>query len=480
LRQLAEVLAGQQSAAARRDLLRRQARQLRRRRAGHAAAVSRLKHRRRRLLLESGAENEDEFRQRALRAARAEVLRQERQSLAREIATAVAAHCPEEAIRPQLQGEGASQLPLRREQLHQRLAALEKQLKEQYEHRGQLAAQLKALADDRQLACKQLELATVEKRLQQAIRRWQVLAVTSGILEEIRSTYEQQRQPETLQEASGYLARLTQGRYRRVWTPLGERLLRVDDAEGRSLPVEALSRGTREQLFLSLRLALAACYARRGAPLPLVLDDVLVNFDAQRAKAAAAVLRDFAAAGHQLLVFTCHEHILKLFKALKLPVSRLPDNAEPEHAPINLRQPPAAPSRRGRKADPIPHKTAAKAKHFAADEESPEADDQQFAVESDDEAAEPETVSRQREQKPSRRGKAARSRRPPDIDYFATEDEEDEEDEEDFPQSPDDEVEHDDYHHESYDETEDEQQWEDEPAEAHEDDYEDDESADAA
>ena len=88
---------------------------------------------------------------------------------------------------------------------------------------------------------------------------------------------------------------------------------------GIALPVEALSRGTREQLFLSLRLALAACYARRGAPLPLVLDDVLVNFDIERAKAAAAVLRDFAAAGHQVLIFTCHEHILRLFNRCRRP-----------------------------------------------------------------------------------------------------------------------------------------------------------------
>ena len=80
---------------------------------------------------------------------------------------------------------------------------------------------------------------------------------------------------------------------------------------------------------MSLRLALASCYARRGAPLPLVLDDVLVNFDAARAKAAAAVFRDFAAAGHQLLVFTCHEHISKLFRSLKVPVSQLPDNSRP-------------------------------------------------------------------------------------------------------------------------------------------------------
>ena len=78
----------------------------------------------------------------------------------------------------------------------------------------------------------------LEKRLEDAIHRWQVLAATCRILDVIRDTYQQHRQPETLQEASGYLDRLTQGRYRRVWTPLGEHALRVDDAEGHALPVE--------------------------------------------------------------------------------------------------------------------------------------------------------------------------------------------------------------------------------------------------
>ena len=56
----------------------------------------------------------------------------------------------------------------------------------------------------------------------------------------------------------------------------------------------------------------------------MVLDDVLVNFDADRAEAAADVLRDFAAAGHQLLVCTCHEHIEKIFAQLNVPLNRLP------------------------------------------------------------------------------------------------------------------------------------------------------------
>ncbi|HZV93930.1 MAG TPA: hypothetical protein VFF72_11980, partial [Caldimonas sp.] len=134
---------------------------------------------------------------------------------------------------------------------------------------------------------------------------------------------------------------LTDGRYTRVWTPLGENILLADDADGRRLPVEALSRGTREQLFLSLRLALVGSYARRGVELPLVLDDVLVNFDARRAKAAAAVLRDFAAEGHQVLVFTCHEHVWKLFKNLKLPARTLPSHDEAEGATLAYRAPAA-------------------------------------------------------------------------------------------------------------------------------------------
>ncbi len=128
------------------------------------------------------------------------------------------------------------------------------------------SAELDALAADSRLAAKHLDLAVLEKRIEDALHRWQVLAATCSVLDSIRAAYEKDRQPETLQEASGYLDRLTQGRYRRVWTPLGEHVLRVDDAEGRPLPVEALSRGTREQLFLSLRLALASSYARRGRP----------------------------------------------------------------------------------------------------------------------------------------------------------------------------------------------------------------------
>jgi hypothetical protein len=66
----------------------------------------------------------------------------------------------------------------------------------------------------------------------------------------------------------------------------------------------------------------------------LVLDDVLVNFDTIRATSAAKVLRDFAALGNQVVMFTCHEHIMRLFDSIGVQVRVLPTQGEPGIAEI--------------------------------------------------------------------------------------------------------------------------------------------------
>ncbi|MEN6450592.1 MAG: AAA family ATPase [Thermoguttaceae bacterium] len=380
LAKLVEAAAAQQAMASRREAIRRESRKARSAQTKRQEAMARLEHRRRALFIEAGVKDEQEFRQRALECASAEALRQQRGALAREIDAALASRCSEEAVEKQLKGSNRGALETRRNELQQRAAVLHDQLRVLLEKRGRLSEQLDAMAADNRLAARRLDLAQLEKRIEDALHRWQVLAATCSVLDAIRLAYEKDRQPETLQEASGYLDRLTQGRYCRVWTPLGEHVLRVDDAEGRSLPVESLSRGTREQLFLSLRLALASLYGRRGAELPLVLDDVLVNFDAGRAKAAAAVLRDFAAAGHQLLVFTCHEHIQKLFKSLKTPVSRLPDNATPGEVVIRVERPSSdeKPKREKRSRQ---SRRSAEAEVEAAHADAPEIEEDRFPAE---------------------------------------------------------------------------------------------------
>src|SRR5262249_46888573 len=157
------------------------------------------------------------------------------------------------------------------------------------------------------------------------IDAWRERAAVSLFLEKIRVEYEQNRQPETLREASEYMQQLTSGKYTRIWTPLAHDILFVDNADGQSLPVQVLSRGTREQLFVSLRLALVSAYGRRGIHLPMILDDVFVNYDAGRTRTACSVLREFAKQGHQLLVFTCHEHVWRMFQDIKVDCRRIPN-----------------------------------------------------------------------------------------------------------------------------------------------------------
>jgi uncharacterized protein YhaN len=351
IREMVRRLEEQQSLLKRRDGLLAEIRQHRRKKIKHAKAIVRWTRDRRDLLHAAGVESEEQFRARAAELARVDGLKQQRQSIQREIDAAIAGQCDLETLRSFLEGPADDSLEARRHQVQERLSAAEAQLRERFEQRGRLGEQIKVLANDRQPAEKQLALGIVEQRIRESIRTWQVRAVTSQVLESIRKTYEKERQPETLQEASGYLERMTEGRYGRIWTPLDEKVLLVDDAAGRPFAIEVLSQGAREQLFLALRLALVSSYARRGAVLPMILDDVLVNFDSQRARAAAEVLCDFAAADHQLLVFTCHEHILQLFKLLDAKVTEFPPSVE-EPARLAVHKPTAVARRSKRKVRP--------------------------------------------------------------------------------------------------------------------------------
>ena len=60
-----------------------------------------------------------------------------------------------------------------------------------------------------------------------------------------------------------------------------------------------------------MRIGLAETFAERAEALPLILDDVLVNFDPARAAAVAEVIAE-TAERHQVLFFTCHPHLSEL------------------------------------------------------------------------------------------------------------------------------------------------------------------------
>ncbi len=75
--------------------------------------------------------------------------------------------------------------------------------------------------------------------------------------------------------------------------------------------IEAMSDGTRDQLYLALRLAALDRYLEAHEPMPLILDDLLITFDNERTKAILPQLAGLAKRT-QIFLFTHHEHLVEL------------------------------------------------------------------------------------------------------------------------------------------------------------------------
>ena len=281
-----------------------------------------------RLLAQVGAATEQDYRDLDAQHLRRRKLIKNRESISEQIAAALGKNFHEDQLRELLDAYGTAGLEKEWEFVQSEIQRIKDIQSKLLQQRGEFLQEVKSLGEDSRLDVAHLELNAINAEIEQLQQQWQVLATSTQMLEMIRESYESKRQPETLKEASGYLDRLTEGSYNRIWTRLvGEELL-VDNAEGETIPVDKLSRGTREAVYLSLRLALVGAYARRGAVIPMVLDDVLVNFDGQRTLAAADLLHDFARNGHQILMFTCHDHMRDMFDSLGADVRILPNHRD--------------------------------------------------------------------------------------------------------------------------------------------------------
>jgi uncharacterized protein YhaN len=77
------------------------------------------------------------------------------------------------------------------------------------------------------------------------------------------------------------------------------------------VPISGMSDGSRDQLYLALRLAALERYLEAHEPMPLILDDLLITFDDDR---ATAILPQLAALARrtQIFLFTHHDHLVEL------------------------------------------------------------------------------------------------------------------------------------------------------------------------
>ncbi len=157
----------------------------------------------------------------------------------------------------------------------------------------------------------QLRMQSVA-RLSQKVVDYTAARLASGILAQVIETYQQQHQGPLLSRASELFQTLTGGRFDKVATDFDDELAILVGVrpDGRRERVGHLSTGTRDQLFLALRLAAIESHLAHQEPMPIVVDDIVINFDDAAADATFRVLADLSAKT-QVLFFTHHEHLLE-------------------------------------------------------------------------------------------------------------------------------------------------------------------------
>ncbi len=156
------------------------------------------------------------------------------------------------------------------------------------------------------------ELCRKRSLLATEVDRYLPLVYARHLLNAAVSRFEKDNQPEMIATVSRLLRQMTGGKYIEFdRSGSGKQNVLIRRADGVERTPDQLSTGTREQLYLAIRLAYVLHYCEKNQPLPIIIDDVLVNFDEARTRQTLSVLVDVSRSA-QVLFFTCHPHMVKL------------------------------------------------------------------------------------------------------------------------------------------------------------------------
>jgi uncharacterized protein YhaN len=159
------------------------------------------------------------------------------------------------------------------------------------------------------------ELARIRRLADRYVR----VKLASKILQQEIERYREEHQDPVLKIASEYFATLTLGSFASLRTDVddsGDPILIGIRPDGSWVAVEGMSGGSRDQLYLALRLATLEWRLETSEPMPFIVDDILVNFDDARSKATLQVLAHLSER-NQVLLFTHHRQIVDDARKIK-------------------------------------------------------------------------------------------------------------------------------------------------------------------
>ncbi|MGN1401419.1 MAG: AAA family ATPase [Bacillus sp. (in: firmicutes)] len=152
---------------------------------------------------------------------------------------------------------------------------------------------------------------TEKSELDEYAREWAKLALAKHMLAKVMKDYQDDKFPAILSKAEEYIREITLNAYNRLIWAEEDGNLQLQRNDGLIFGADEVSRGTQEAVYVALRLSLAQ-FSHIEEPMPIIIDDSLVNFDKDRVKHVCHIL-DYLKNTHQVILFTCHPSFLDLF-----------------------------------------------------------------------------------------------------------------------------------------------------------------------
>jgi uncharacterized protein YhaN len=203
------------------------------------------------------------------------------------------------------------------EEVDAELAEVDRDVNREAHLIGGLEVGLVKMRDDTGAAEKAADAQEALARVRSNVDRFVRAKLGAFILGREIERYRQENQGPMLTKASELFARLTLGAFSGVRAGYNDKdraTLKCVREGNIEVDVEGLSEGTRDQLYLSLRMASLLRYADLAEPMPLVLDDVLIQFDDERSRAALEIIAELSTR-MQVLFFTHHARLVDLARA---------------------------------------------------------------------------------------------------------------------------------------------------------------------
>ncbi len=138
------------------------------------------------------------------------------------------------------------------------------------------------------------------------------LQIGIDLLKQEIEEFRQRNQDPVLRRASTLFSRLTNGAFKGLGTDVDNQntpvLVGIRREVSQPVVMEAMSTGSRDQLYLALRLASLQHRMSQGRAMPFIVDDILINFDEERTAATLEVLAEHGRQ-EQVILFTHHQYV---------------------------------------------------------------------------------------------------------------------------------------------------------------------------